>query len=203
MRALQQALNRLQTDQPQAYAEFNADWAYYQGGRWGLWSEGIADNFPWDGSIRDRYNYAGADAAVAVMAETNRHTDFQGADSVNWSAGAKPFGQLEGEVRPSSYGLVLPAYTDVRLIPIDTTMSGGNGQLRPGWMEFILIHLPRYMEVGLPGLPQGNWYANQLRTWENREFRETGVAWLLNFSDDCNTPSPGSGGSGGGTFHGH
>lgn len=204
MESLENALDRLETDFPVAHEEFTVTWAYYNGGRWGGWSANIPENFPWDGDIRPQYDYAGADAAVAIMAETNRHTDFQGADSVNWTAGAKPFGHLEDEVPPNAYGLVLPAFTDVRLIPIDATMSGGNGQLRPGWLEFIRVHLPNYMEHGPGVLPPGNWYANQLRTWENRDFRRAGVEWLLDFSDSCDRPPPGPGGGGsGGTFHGH
>ena len=204
MEALRDALDRLEIDFPDAYEDFDADWTFYNGGRWGGWSSNIPDNFPWDGDIRAQYDYAGADAAVAVMAETNRHTDFQGADSVNWTAGAKPFGNLPDETRPNAYGLILPAYTDVRLIPIDTTMSGGNGQLRPGWLEFILVYLPQYMEHGPSVLPPGNWYANQLRIWERRAFRRAGVNWLLDFSDTCHVPPPGPGGGGsGGTFHGH
>jgi len=204
MEALRAALAQLQTDNPTAWDEFDADWAFYNPSRWGGWSGSIPNNFPWDGDIREQYDYAGADIAVGVMAETERHTDFQGADTINWSAGAKAFGDLGEGRRPNTYGLILPAYTDVRLIPIDATMSGGNGQLRPGWLEFILIYLPQYMEYGPSVLPAGNWYANQLRTWERRSFRETGVEWLLDNSDSCYTPpSGGGGGGGGGTFRGH
>jgi len=185
------------------YSDFDATWAWY-GSSWGSWESAIPDNFPWDGDIRPEYNYGGADAAIAVMAVTERHTDFRGADTVNWTAGAKPFGRLEGDVRPNSYGLVLPAYTDVRLIPIDTTLSGGSGQLRPGWLEFIMIYLPQYMAHGPSVLPPGNWYAQQLLTWERRSFRQAGVDWLLANSDSCYTPPPGPGGGGsGGSFHGH
>jgi hypothetical protein len=204
MEALRSALTNLRDNNRPAYDDFDATWAFYNPSRWGIWSRNIPDNFPWDGEIRDEYDYAGADAAVAVMAETERHTNFQGADTINWSAGAKPFGSLEGNIRPNAYGIILPAYTDVRLIPIDASMSGGNGQLRPGWLEFILIYLPQYMEYGPTVLPAGNWYANQLRTWESRTFRETGVEWLLDNSDSCYSPPPGGGGGGsGGTFRGH
>ncbi len=203
--ALRTLLIQLEDDQDVVLENFDADWAFYHPGRWGGWSGNIPGNFPWDGDIREQYDYAGADIAVGVMAETERHTDFQGADTVNWSAGAKAFGDLGDGRRPNTYGLVLPAYTDVRLIPIDATMSGGNGQLRHGWLEFILIYLPQYMEYGPSVLPTGNWYANQLRTWERRSFRETGVEWLLDNSDDCYTPPSGGGGGGGsgGTFRGH
>lgn len=200
---LRDALENFEARDEAAYGDFDADWAFYND-RWGSWSANIPDNFPWDGEIRSQYDYAGADAAVAVRATTDRHTDFQGADTVNWSAGAKPFGSLEGNARPNTYGLVLPAYTDVRLVPIDATMTGGGGQLRPGWLEFIMVYLPMYIEYGPGVLPNGNWYANQLRAWEIGEFRRAGVDWLLENSDSCHIPPPGGGGGGdGGTYRGH
>jgi hypothetical protein len=200
---LQTALDDLELRDPQAYADFDADWAFYNGSRWNGWSNQIPDNFPWDGDIRPEFEYGGADAAVAVMAQTERHTGFHGADTVNWTAGAKPFGTLEGNVPPNTYGLVLPAFTDIRLIPIDATVSGGNSQLRPGWLDFIMNILPDYMAHGPTVLPAGNWYANQLITWENQNFRNTGLQWLLDNNYDCTRPSGPGPGSSGGTFHGH
>lgn len=203
-----EALNQAYSDaDPELLEDFNADWAFYSSGRWSSWTSRIPRNFPWDGEVRPEFDYAGADAAVQILTETERHTDFRGGDTVNWTAGAKPFGFLPGEdgpVRPTEYGLVFPAFTDVRLIPIDTTVSGGTGALRPGWLEFIMDILPRYVAQGPSALPPGNWYAQQLRTWENREFREFGVQWLLANSARCHQPPPGPGGGGtGGTFHGH
>ncbi len=203
LESLQLAFNDLQARDPAAYDDFDATWSFYNGS-WGSWSNSIPAGFPWDRDIKPEFDYGGADAAVGVMAETERHTDFQGADTINWSAGAKPFGMLEGDVRPNTYGLVIPAFTDVRLIPIDATLSAGNGQLRPGWLEFIMVHLPRYMTFGPGALPSGNWYANQLRTWEQSSFRNSGLDWIFDNSDDCYSPPGGGGGGGrGGTFHGH
>ena len=198
---------RMAEADPDLLQDFDADWAYYSSGRWSSWTARIPRNFPWDGDVREYYDYAGADAAVAVMTETERHTGFRGGDVINWTAGAKPFGHLtgpDGQIRPTTYGLVLPAYTDVRLIPIDTTVSGGSSSLRPGWLEFIMLYLPQYMAHGPSVLPPGNWYANQLRTWEVDAFRQTGVDWLQLHSARCHRPPPGGGSSGsGGTTHGH
>jgi hypothetical protein len=200
---LRSELETLEINDPVAYDDFDADWAYYNSSRWSSWQSQIPDNFPWDGEIRPEFDYAGADSAVAIRAETERHTNFRGADIINWSAGAKPFGSLEGNVTPNLYGLVLPAFSDVRLIPVDTT-SGGGAQLRPGWLDFITNILPNYINHGPSVLPPGNWYANQLLTWEERAFRESGVDWLLTHSDSCTWPTgPGSGGGSGGTYHGH
>ncbi len=188
---------------PELLEDYNANWAYYSG-RWSTWTGHMRDGFPWDGDIRGEFDYGGADAAVRIMTETERHTGFQGGDTVNWTAGAKPFGFLEGPTRPNTYGLVLPAFTDVRLIPIDSTLSAGGGSLRPGWLEFIMVYLPDYMEHGPSVLPSGNWYAQQLRTWEQNQFRQTGIQWILANSARCHRPPSGSGGSSsGGTMHGH
>ncbi len=202
---LQAALDQLAVDDSVAYANFDADWAFYNSNRWSGWSSRIPSDFPWDGDIRPEYEYGGADAAMAVRAETERHTEFSGGDTINWSAGAKPFGSLDGNVTPDSYGLVLPAYTDVRLIPIDATVSGGNNELRPGWLEFIITILPQYMQYGPTALPTNNYYARQLLTWEDARFRQRGLDYLIAIDFNCYTPptGPGGGGGSGGTFHGH
>ncbi len=191
------------TDGTSHLRDFDATWAWYGPG-WSSWSGHIPENFPWDGDLRPRYNYGGADAAIVVRAVTERHTDFRGADTVDWTAGAKPFGHLGDQTPPTAYGLVLPAFSAVRLVPIDTTLSGGSGQLRPGWLEFILTLLPQYMAYGPSVLPPGNWYAQQLLAWENPAFRQAGLEWLLDYSDSCDSPPPGPGGGGsGGSYHGH
>ncbi|WFB35638.1 hypothetical protein P3T73_15920 [Kiritimatiellota bacterium B12222] len=200
---LQAALDDLNLNDPVAWGDFDASWAFYNPNRWDGWSDRIPDDFPWDGEIRDEYDYGGADAAMAVRAETERHTEFRGADTINWTAGAKPFGSLEGNVPPNTYGLILPAYTDIRLIPVDASISGGNGALRPGWLDFIINILPAYMNNGPSALPQGNWYADQLRTWEDQDYRQDGLEWLLDNNYDCYRPTGGGPGSSGGTFHGH
>jgi hypothetical protein len=188
---------------PELLEEYNANWAYYSN-HWSSWTGRMPDGFPWDADIRGEFNYGGADAGVRIMTETDRHTGFRGGDTINWTAGAKPFGSLEGPVRPNTYGVVLPAFRDVRLIPIDATLSAGGGALRPGWLEFIMVYLPQYMANGPSVLPPGNWYAQQLRTWERSQFRSTGIQWLLANSASCHRPPPGSGGgSTGGTMHGH
>lgn len=202
MERLRSELDALEERDSDAYENFDANWAFYNSSRWNSWQSRIPENFPWDGEIRPEFDYAGADSAVAVRTQTERHTNFQGANTINWSAGAKPFGQLENSEPPNLYGLIVPAFTDVRLIPVDTT-SGGGAQLRPGWIHFIRHILPDYIDHGPSTLPPGNWYATQLLTWEERSFRESGVDWLLTNSDSCRRSTGGGGGGGGGTSHGH
>jgi len=202
---LQDLLDQIEEDDPDLWGEFNADWAYYQPRAWRSWSSRIPESFPWDGELRPEYDYSGADAAIAVRTSTERHSDFRGADTINWTAGAKPFGALPGPEPPTAHNVVLPAFTDVRLIPVDTTLSGIGGRLRPGWIHFITNILPDYVAHGPSVLPPGNWYANQLLTWEMDAFREFGVDWLLANSARCTVRRPGGGPSRGrgGTAHGH
>lgn len=195
----------VRTENPELLEEYNAAWTFYSG-RWASWTTHIPRGFPWDGDILPEFDYGGADAAVQILTETQRHTGFQGGDTVQWTAGAKPFGTLpgpNGPMRPNSHGLVLPAFTDVRLIPIDSTLSAMNGSLRPGWLEFIMVYLPLYMRDGPSALPPGNWYANQLRIWEDSGFRQSGINWLVYNHPRCHQPPPPGPGGSGGTFHGH
>jgi len=194
----------IQDADPELRTAYEANWSFYSG-HWSSWTRRIPSGFPWDGEIRAEYDYGGADAAVQILAETQRHTGFRGGDQIQWTAGAKPFGTLagpDGPVPASRYGLILPAFTDVRLIPIDASLSAAGGALRPGWLEFILNHLPNYMNDGPSALPPGNWYANQLILWEQSAFRESGIGWLLYNHARCHQPGSGPGPSGG-TSHGH
>lgn len=185
-----------------AIATFEADFAYYGGAQWGSWSSRIPSGFPWDESIRAEYDYSGADAAVRTLADNYRHTGFSGGEYVNWTAAAKPFGSIDGGV-PNRFGVVLPAFTDVRLIPVDLA-SGTSGATRAGWRTFIMSELPRYIEFGPSVLRANNYYSQMLLRWENLEFRQAGVAWLEDNANICNQPPPrGGGGSQGGSFRGH
>jgi hypothetical protein len=186
-----------------------ATW-YCYGGGWGDW-EAIdplgEDPFPISGTVRDEYNYAGADAAVRVETRADRLTP--GArgmaitNRITWSAAAKPFGSLNGTDRPTSYGIVLPAYHNVRLIPIDAASGSGGGGYNLDWRKHIEDHLPLYVEDGPAGLP-GCHYCNQLQTWENSSFRQAGVDWLSQHSYQCIARGGGGGGGrGGGTRRGH
>lgn len=202
----------------QNFFEFNTEWAYYDQSKWSSWSGSLHENFPWDGEIRPEIDHGGADAAFEILAENERFTrGFEGdevsgnqvIDRIHTTAAAKPFGTLDsdvGDVPANYYDLVLPAFNDVRLIPLGSSRSGGDDQLRDGWIEFVRDFLPGYLTNGpayFDARGIDNFYANQLRTWEDPSFRAEGVSWLLDNSGRCNLPSGGSGGSSGGTSHGH
>lgn len=218
---LHNGLENLEFNDPEAYDEFNAVWTLYNPSSWSSWESQIFQNFPnfpWDRDIRPEFDYTGAESAVVVKAQTkllsklprdeteldtNLRDEMHTLQTINRSAAAKAFGSLEGGVPPNQYELVLPAFSDIRLIPINT-LSGGGRQLLPDWIHFIRYILPDYLEHGPTTLQgNGNWYAVQLRTWEERAFRERGVDWLLTNSDLCQVSSGGGGGGGGGASHGH
>jgi len=180
-----------------------ATW-YCYGGGWGEWDKIDPfgeDPFPISGTVRDEYNYAGGDAAVRVETRTDRLTPgVRGAtvtNNITWSAAAKAFGHLNQSDRPTSYGIVLPAFHDVRLIPIDAASGSGSGGYNLEWRRHIEDHLPLYMDGGPAGLPSC-YYCYQLQTWENAAFRQSGIAWLSKYSHKCIVHGGGGGGGGGG-----
>lgn len=190
---------------PPEVAEIDITWYAYNRRMWGAWSSTVDASFPWEGNIRPQYDYMGADAAVRLESDLERLTPSSATVPVNWTSAAKPFGTLPGPVRPDQYGLILPAYQEVRLIPIDTSSAPAGGS-RPGWSEFVTNILPIYMQLGPNAVPSSNWYAQQLITWENALFRRGGLAWIQANSAQCHIPpSPGGGGGGGGggSYHGH
>lgn len=188
-----------------------ATW-YCYGGNWGEWDKMNPygeDAFPIAGPVRDEYNYSGADAAVRVETRTDRLTPGTGGkpvtNKITWSAAAKPFGHLNDSDRPNSFGVVLPAYHDVRLIPVDAASGSGSGGYNLEWRKHIEDHLPLYYENGPGGLPSCG-YCSSLRTWENASFRQSGVDWLSKYSYKCIARGGGGGGGGGrggGTRRGH
>jgi len=187
-----------------------ATW-YVYGDRWHDWdamSVSGPDAFPIVGPVKDVYNYAGADAAVRVEATTGRLTPgLSGAttsNTISWTSAAKPFGYLNETDRPMEYGLVLPAFHDIRLIPVDASSAPAGGGFNLDWRRHMEDHLPDYMGNGPFALPAGCYYCRQLRTWENEAFRQEGVDWLATNSGRCIATGGGGGGHrGGGTRRGH
>ena len=201
-----------------------ATWYCYNDGRWGAWdamSTQGNDPFPAAGPVKPQYDYAGADAVVRVESEAERATPSPGGgattNTIKWNAAAKPLGYLNRIDLPTAYSIVLPAFRDVRLIPLDASSLPGAGSFNIAWRIHISRHLPGYTDANgnfiegyVPGGPNapavssGCWYCRQLRTWENPGFRATGVAWLQQYSSRCiSTGGGGGGGGGGGRRRGH
>ncbi len=182
---------------------FTAVWYAYAPSAWSAWSVFGADSgFPVVGPVRPEYDLTGADAAVRIEAEADRLTPGGGTDRITWTAAAKPFGTLDGE-RADRYGLVLPAFDDVRLIPVDASSAPAGGSFNLDWRFHIENHLPLYLESGPSALDTACRYCRTLVTWEDPAFRQSGIAWLTENSDQCYSLGGPGGSPGGGTRRAH
>jgi hypothetical protein len=199
-------------------------WYCYDQNIWSAWdaiSPFGQNAFPAAGPVKAQYDYSGADAAARVMAEASRLTP--GSDpkrsfltwdrspasatpavsKITWTAAAKPFGYLEsGEqpVRPNQYHLVIPAFRDIRLIPLDASSTPAGGAFDLVWRDHIEGHLQDYLDSGRT--VSSCWYCQQLLAWANPVFRQTGIDWLKLNSGNCQETG-GAGGPGGGSRRGH
>ncbi len=179
------------------------DWHMYDASDWTDWTAFIAQGFPFETPVRAEYNVLGADAAVRLETEASRVTPGIGRSTVRWTAAAKPFGLLPGNERIDSLGMVLPGFTDVRLVPVDTSTAPERGS-REGWGVHIYEHLPVYLSQGPRSLSPRCYYCRQLLVWENIEFRRQGLEWLQLYSRTCHvTTGPGPAPATGGTRRGH
>lgn len=192
-------------------------WYRYAPAQWAAWesmSRSGSDPFPVLGDVKPQYDYTGADAATRVVAEATRVSPGKQGGVITWTAAAKPFGYLESSetpeepVRPNAYSIVLPAFREVRLIPLDASSAPAGGTYDLAWRDHIENHLPLYLENGIAGLDEDCWYCRQLIKWEDPEFRIQGVNWL-NETDEhgellhnCNRPT-GPGGPDGSARRGH
>ena len=188
------------------------NWYFYENTMWDApWpamDSASGEVLPLAGEIKPEYNYMGADAVVRLSVETSRvSTPEPTSDTLIWTAAAKPFGYLRTDdngmekLQPIAYGLVLPAFRNVRLIPLDAATSGSDGSFDIQWRRHTDEHLPLYLETGqkAPGCP----YCNNLKTFENPAFRLQGSEWLKKNSYRCVAPPPPGPGRGGGTRRGH
>jgi len=214
--AFRELLNTLAADRSlgpistNAMAE-NATWFVYDPDHWGTWD--VMDTsgaypFPLSGKLKAEYNYTGADAVCRIIAEdSSMLTPDAAAPGIVWTAAAKPFGYLHEEQPPNTYALVLPAFHEVALIPVDAASGAGGGAYDLDWRNHIDRHLHPYLTRGPSRLTPGCYYCNQLThtKWENPAFRRTGIDWLEENSHLCVLPPPSGPGTGrgGGTRRGH
>ncbi|MGI5868593.1 MAG: pilus assembly protein TadG-related protein [Kiritimatiellia bacterium] len=182
-------------------------WFFYMPGRWGRWVA-LDDPFPVDGTVKEQYDYTGADSVMRVEAGITRFTSDGGTeadDTIVWTGAAKPFGHLEVDgqaTRPNAAHLVLPAFRNVRLIPVDGSTASAAGSFNLAWRRHCMEHLPLYLRQG-PTPHTSCRYCRNLFVWEQPRFRQTGVAWLSTNSWQCTISPPGGGGPGGGTRRAH
>ena len=192
----------------------NFQWHYYEWSQWlqNRWSS-TGQYFP-DSSqfkfhegwrVKDEYNYGGANAAVDCFIDAANITPNMriSTDWIQWQAAAKPFGYLENLDNPDEprspvhFGLVLPAFRDARLIH-NGVSTRKTGVSQRGYDEHIYEHLPEYMPEGLPGIEDNDdcFFCDQLRKWEEADFRESGIDWLEKYEDSCQGISGGGSTSG-------
>lgn len=120
---------------------------------------------------------SGGQAATARGVARLESLHASGAFGARALAAAKPFGALPGATDPAyQLGIVLPVYTEVRLIPIALASTHGNSDAQ--WLIHRVNHLPSYTQQGLGGLDPQCFYCIQLRTWEDAAFRQEGISWL-------------------------
>lgn len=199
----------------------------WYGYAWTSWSALAPDNnFPiLPLNVKSEYDYAGADAVIRVEAKADprmtaafptlkpfltrdsssaeRLTQTTPISTATWTAAAKPFGYLEGPERPNAYALVLPAFHNVRLIPVDAATGSNAGAYDLAWRRHIQDHLPTYMQSGQAGLEADCWYCQQLQIWEDPAFRQQGIDWLSDTNHTCDQVVGIGSGPGGGTRRGH
>jgi hypothetical protein len=179
----------------------SATWTIYDSSYWHNWTAFEPENeFPiLPKTVKKEYNYEGADAVIRIEITPSALTPDFSISPVRWTAAAKPFGYLgegQNKVSPNFYGLVLPCFSTVRLIPVDAASGGLGGAFDLEWRTHIKEHLPLYMEGtgSTPPLDTTCWYCQQLLTWEDKSFRQTGMEWIEDYSSNCWH-------SGGGTSH--
>lgn len=120
---------------------------------------------------------SGGQAATAQSVARLEALNTSGAFGVRAIAAAKPFGSLTGSTDPAyQLGIVLPVYTEVRLIPIALASAYGNSDAQ--WLNHRVYHLPAYSQQGLAGLDDNCFYCLQLRTLEDAAWRQEGIDWL-------------------------
>ena len=155
-------------------------WFLFESGRWGRWFNGLSLAGEEDG-----YEFP-------IVGEIKPE--------------AKPFGTVENfegetDVVTALNSFVVPCFTNVRLVPLDSVGGEDLATADYGWVTHVRKHLPYYLEHG-PVNAQGCFYCLQLQTWEMKNFRDSGIRWLKYYAGTC-IRGTGGGGSHGGTSHGH
>ena len=188
---------------------FSRTWYYYDNSWVSPWpgmDPAAGDFLPMAGTVKPEYNYTGADAVIRLYATSYRMTANNSEDEIVWTAAAKPFGYLSGDgeasrLCPQTYGLVLPAFRDIRLIPMDAASSGSDGSFDIGWRRHTDEHLPVYASCGR--LEDNCRYCRLIKRFEDAAFRNEGILWLRENHELCTLPPPSGPGHGGGTRRGH
>lgn len=138
-----------------------------------------AFRFPLRSAVQDRYNYMGAEAGFSMAVSVHRGilaTDDNPLVGLVYKSKAKPFGFFSGEEMdwpPYYFGLVLPVFTDVRLVHSDI----GDHVMSADFFHHVRDHLESVRERGANGLDPNCRYCQLLGAWESLD-RAAGLRWL-------------------------
>ena len=183
---------------------------YFSRSHWAGWDElyGIDDFMT--GSVKPEYDVAGCSAMVRVSGRLEPSSPSTSGGDVVWTAAAKPFGCLEksnGErEKITACGwLVVPGFTDARLVPLDAVEEGTLGCTADiAWMRHVYRHLPDYMQGGPGAVSASCKWCGALKTWERESFRRQGLHWLEIYGKSCRiVHGSGGGRNSGRARHGH
>lgn len=173
---------------------------------WRKWREIDTDtegrNFPVVGRVKPEFDVLGCTAVFRVCETIPRFLSDE-SRTLEINVAAKPFGMIETSGGRSAvtdeeaFGLVLPAYEAVRLIPVAAANCGGGdpSTADASWLTHIREHVAQYLSQGTEGLPCGCFWCQQLIKWESDEFRAQVARELQTLT--CDRPVPGQGPGGG------
>ena len=159
-------------------------------------------NFPVVGRVKPEFDVLGCTVVFRVCETISRFLS-DSSRTVEVNVAAKPFGTIETSGGRSvvtdeeAFGLVLPAYEAVRLIPVAAANRGGGdpSTADASWLSHIREHIAQYLSQGTEGLPGGCFWCQQLIKWEPDEFRAQVARELQGLT--CDRPVPGQGPGGG------
>ena len=123
-----------------------------------------------------------------------------------WNAAAKPFGTIEASSSRSvvtdqeAYGMVLPAFEAVRLVPLALADPGDLSTADAAWLSHVRDHVPRLFTAGAGGLDGSCRYCASLAKWNDPDFRAKAAAWVAANEETCRRGSGGSGPAGGTSY---
>ncbi len=200
-------------------------WFLYNPTIWQEWFKIKQDGFPIRSEIKPQFDYAGADASCLIhdkysrpSKDTTPESDHHPADNdttqtIVATAAAKPFGAItqtspntiDNDVAPTTYSLVIPAFSDVRIIPMGVSDSE-MPDLDYQWIIHVTEHLPHYLKTH-SFTDTTCTYCKALIKLDTTPFKTIAIDWLKDNSRLCRRPPTGTGpgpGSGhGGTPIGH
>ena len=184
-------------------------WYFYDSSRWREWWEMDPDGrwrFPVTGKVKREYDVRGCAAVCRVTTGFAKLIEDTEYGETVWTAAAKPVGcveDIDGRLAPVTAfrHFVTPAFTDTRLVPVDSVGGRDLSTADPVWMAHVRDHLPEYLLSG-PDSGASCFYCSVLKAWERQSLRDQARRWLEFNSGSC-VRSHGGGGEWGGTPHGH